>query len=28
VWLSDRYPKRLLSPIPSWFNELTHEPAA
>jgi hypothetical protein len=28
VWLSDRYPKPLLSPIPSWFNELTHEPAA
>jgi hypothetical protein len=28
VWLSDRYPKQLLSPIPSWFNELTHEPAA
>ncbi len=28
VWLSDRYPKPLLNPIPSWFNELTHEPAA
>jgi rubrerythrin len=28
VWLSDRYPKPLLSPIPSWFQELTHEPAA
>ena len=28
VWLSDRYPKQLLSPIPSWYNELTHEPAA
>jgi rubrerythrin len=28
VWLSDRYPKPLLSPIPSWFKELTHEPAA
>jgi rubrerythrin len=28
VWLSDRYPKPLLSPIPSWFNELTHDPAA
>jgi rubrerythrin len=28
VWLSDRYPEPLLSPIPSWFKELTHEPAA
>ena len=28
VWASDRYPKKLLSPIPSWFKELTHEPAA
>jgi rubrerythrin len=28
VWLSDRYPKPLLSPVPSWFKELTHEPAA
>ena len=28
VWLSDRYPKSLLKPIPSWFRELTHEPAA
>jgi hypothetical protein len=28
VWLSDRYPRPLLSPIPSWFDELTHEPAA
>lgn len=28
VWLSDRYPTPLLSPIPSWFKELTHEPAA
>jgi hypothetical protein len=28
VWLSDRYPKALLQPVPSWFTELTHEPAA
>ncbi|TQR83444.1 ferritin-like domain-containing protein [Mycobacterium hodleri] len=28
VWLSDRYPNRLLSPIPTWFKELTYEPAA
>lgn len=28
VWLSDRYPRSLLRPIPSWFKELTHEPAA
>ncbi|MEO8816506.1 MAG: ferritin-like domain-containing protein [Mycobacterium sp.] len=28
VWASDYYPKRLLSPIPSWFKELTYEPAA
>ncbi|AFM15929.1 hypothetical protein Mycch_1121 [Mycolicibacterium chubuense NBB4] len=28
VWLSDRYPRALLRPIPSWFKELTHEPAA
>ncbi|BBX94335.1 ferritin-like domain-containing protein [Mycolicibacterium boenickei] len=28
VWASDRYPKTLLRPIPSWFKELTHEPAA
>lgn len=28
VWLSDRYPRTLLSPIPSWFKELTHNPAA
>jgi hypothetical protein len=28
VWASDLYPKRLLRPIPSWFKELTHEPAA
>ena len=23
-----RYPRRLLKPIPTWFKELTHEPAA
>jgi len=28
VWASDRIPRRLLNPIPSWFKELTHEPAA
>src|SRR5690625_986247 len=28
VWVSGFYPKRLLKPIPSWFKELTHEPAA
>ncbi|OBK87230.1 reductase [Mycolicibacter sinensis] len=28
AWLSGYYPKRLLKPIPSWFKELTHEPAA
>ena len=28
VWLSDRYPRPLLKPVPSWFRELTHQPAA
>jgi hypothetical protein len=28
MWLSDRYPRSLLRPIPSWFKELTHDPAA
>jgi hypothetical protein len=28
VWLSDQLPRQLLKPIPSWFNELTHDPAA
>ena len=28
VWASDRIPRKLLNPIPSWFKELTHEPAA
>jgi hypothetical protein len=28
VWLSERYPKPLLRPMPSWSRELTHEPAA
>jgi hypothetical protein len=28
VWLSERYPRRLLRPIPTWFHELTYEPVA
>jgi hypothetical protein len=28
VWLSDRYPRTMLRPIPRWFKELTHDPAA
>ncbi len=28
VWASDRYPRALLRPIPSWFKKLTHGPAA
>ena len=28
VWASDLYPKRMLKPIPTWFKELTYEPAA
>lgn len=28
VWVSDRYPRRMLRPIPSWFKELTYKPAA
>jgi len=28
VKLSDLYPKALLRPIPSWFKEITHRPAA
>ena len=28
VWLSERYPRPLLRPVPSWFKELTCEPAA
>ncbi|MDT4926584.1 MAG: hypothetical protein QOG01_4297 [Pseudonocardiales bacterium] len=28
VWLSARYPRRLLRPVPTWFRELTYEPAA
>ena len=28
VWLSDRYPRPLLRPVPSWVNEVTHQPAA
>jgi len=27
VWLSGRYPRPLLRPVPSWFKELTYEPA-
>jgi hypothetical protein len=28
VWLSDRYPRPLLRPVPSWVKEVTHKPAA
>lgn len=28
VWLSDRYPRPLLKPIPTWFKELTYKTAA
>lgn len=28
VRLSDRYPRAFLKPIPTWFKELTYEPAA
>jgi len=28
VALSDRYPKFLLKPIPTWFKELTYEPVS
>ena len=28
VWLSGKYPRRLLRPIPSWFSELTYEPTS
>ncbi|MEU0495465.1 ferritin-like domain-containing protein [Mycobacterium sp. NPDC006124] len=28
VRLSDRYPNSFLAPIPTWFKELTYEPAA
>ena len=28
VSLSERYPRTLLRPIPTWFRELTYEPAA
>ena len=28
VWLSDRYPRSLLRPIPTWFKELTYSPTA
>lgn len=26
VWLSEKYPRPLLRPIPTWFKELTFEP--
>ncbi|HEV7206259.1 MAG TPA: hypothetical protein VGN18_16755 [Jatrophihabitans sp.] len=28
VWLSERYPRRLLKPLPTWFKELTYEPVS
>lgn len=28
VWASEKYPRSLLRPIPSWFRELTHEPVS
>jgi hypothetical protein len=28
VWLSERYPRPMLRPVPSWSRELTHKPAA
>ncbi len=28
VWLSERYPKKLLNPVPSWFKELTYKTAS
>ncbi|MGH3968954.1 MAG: ferritin-like domain-containing protein [Mycobacterium sp.] len=28
VWLANRYPRPLLRPVPSWFDELTYQPAA
>ena len=26
VWASERYPRALFRPIPTWFKELTYEP--
>lgn len=28
VWLSEKYPRPLLRPIPTWFKELTYEPVS
>ncbi len=28
VWLSEKYPRPLLKPIPTWFRELTYEPVS
>lgn len=28
VWASERYPRRLLRPIPSWFREITYRPVS
>ncbi|MBJ8347204.1 ferritin-like domain-containing protein [Antrihabitans sp. YC2-6] len=28
VWASDRIPRRAFPAIPSWFNEITHEPVS
>ncbi len=28
VWASEKYPRSLLKPIPSWFRELTYEPVS
>ena len=28
VWLSEKYPRPLLRPIPTWFKELTFEPVS
>ncbi|MGI8679960.1 MAG: ferritin-like domain-containing protein [Jatrophihabitans sp.] len=28
VWLSEKYPRALLKPIPTWFRELTYEPVS
>ena len=28
VWLTDRYPRLLLSPVPTWFREITFRPVS